>query len=303
MNPRSDEEVAVTTLGTSDVLAPRAGTLCEGPVWDAARSRLTWVDILAGRVLSADADDGHPDTWELGTPVGAIALRAQGGWVAAVERGFVLYDADWAPVADVVPAPGQPEGTRFNDGKCDPYGRFWAGTTSYDDISEGCCLYRFDADGTVTEMLDGVSISNGLGWSPSGDTMYFADTPRGTVDAFRFDAGSGAISERRTLVAVPPDEGAPDGLTVDADGYLWVALWGGGAVRRYSPDGDLDSVVELPVSLVTSATFGGPAFADLFITTASEGLDDGDLAEQPLAGSVFRCRPGPLGLPPAAFAG
>ncbi|GIH16168.1 SMP-30/gluconolactonase/LRE family protein [Rugosimonospora africana] len=291
------------TLDESDVLVPAAGELCEGPCWDTRTGRLYFVDILAGRVHAVDPVGGARRTWELGVPVGAVAPRRAGGWIAAVERGFAAYDDDWRPAGPVVAAPAQRDGTRFNDGGCDPAGRFWAGTLAYDGTPGTGALYRLDAAGTVTEMLSGVTNSNGLAWSAPGIEMFYVDTGKATIDRMAFDPTDGTIADRRTLVAFPSQDGSPDGMAIDRDGFLWVALWGGGRVRRYSPGGVLDGELRLPVSQVTSVAFGGADFGDLFITTAAEGLAADQRARQPLAGSVFRYRPGVAGLPPATFAG
>jgi sugar lactone lactonase YvrE len=293
----------VTVLGASDVLVAEAGDLCEGPCWDIRTQRLYFVDILAGRVRAVEPATGSCRTWELGVPVGAVAPRRPGGWVAAVERGFVTFDDDWRPTSPVRPAPGQREGTRFNDGRCDPTGRFWAGTLSYDGSPERGALYRLGVDGVVTAMLSAVTNSNGLAWSATGTEMYYVDTGKATIDRMAFDPGQGTVADRRTLVTFRPDEGLPDGLTIDSEGFLWVALWGGGCVRRYSPRGTLDGEITLPVSQVTSMAFGGPDLGELFITTAAEGLGAESRRDEPLAGSLFRHRPGVTGLPPATFAG
>jgi sugar lactone lactonase YvrE len=286
-----------------EVVVPAAGELCEGPVWDDTTGRLYFVDILAGLVHSVDPGTGWREQWNLGVPVGAVAPRRGGGWIAALERGFQLFDTDWRPAGPLVPAPGQPPGTRFNDGYCDPAGRFWAGTLSYAATPDICALYRMEADGTVAEVVPGVDLSNGLAWSPAGDRLYYVDTAKGIVDRMRFDPERGTVAGRETLVAVPAGQGVPDGLTVDREGYLWVAFWDGGCVRRYSPGGDLDQVLHLPVDRVTSVAFGGADLGDLYITTAWEGLSEQQRDRQPLAGSVFRCRPGVAGLPTPRFAG
>jgi sugar lactone lactonase YvrE len=286
-----------------DVLVHSAGDLCEGPCWDAGTRTLVWVDILAGAVHVVDPVSGARSRHLLGSPVGAVAPRARGGWVAAVERGFLLLDDAWQPEGDVVPAPGQAPGTRFNDGACDPLGRFWAGTLSYDGAPGEAALYRFDADGSVREVLAGVTNSNGIAWSPDGAELYYVDTGRGSLDRLELDPATGSVAGRTTLVRVPSRDGLPDGLTVDAEGYLWLALWGGGCVRRYTPSGELDRELRLPVDLVTNTTFGGEGLAELFVTTARDGLTSAQLAQQPLAGSVFRCRPGVQGLTPRTFAG
>jgi sugar lactone lactonase YvrE len=164
-------------------------------------------------------------------------------------------------------------------------------------------LYRLDADGSVTPMLSGVRVSNGIDWSPDERTMYFADTPTGRIDAFDYDVETGAIRNRRTLIAIPHDEGGPDGLVLDAEGHLWVALWAGWQIRRYSPEGELEIKVHLPVSLVTKGAFGGPALDDLYITSARVDLSEEQLGEQPHAGSLFRVRTGVRGRAPFRFAG
>ncbi len=290
----------MTSLGDDDVLLPSVGELCEGPTWDARTGRLVWVDILAGRVHSADPVTRDHACVEIGMPVGCLSPRMSGGWVAAVERGFLFLDDRWAPTAPVVPAPGQRDGTRFNDGLCDPRGRFWAGTLSYDEAPGAGCLYRYDGE-QVVQVLDDVTISNGIDWSPDGSIMYYVDTAAGTVDVMDFDDDSGTPTARRTLVSVDPAEGAPDGITVDIEGFVWLALWGGGCVRRYSPDGRLDRTLRLPVSRVTSVVFGGADLDHLFVTTAWDGLTGAERAQQPLAGSVFSHRPGVRGRAPSPF--
>jgi sugar lactone lactonase YvrE len=176
----------------------------------------------------------------------------------------------------------------MNDGACDPQGRFWAGTMAYDESPGMGALYRLELDGSCTRILTGLTISNGIGWSPDGATMYLADSGTGLVEAFDFHGGSGAISGRRTLVRVEQPGVVPDGLTVDEDGGIWVALWGGGAIERYAPDGSVLTTVRLPVDRPTSCAFAGPDRATLFVTTARAGLDEAALAGQPDAGHLFR---------------
>ena len=286
---------------TPEVVVDLGSFLGEGPVWDARIGRIAWVDILAGR-LHLTARDGETRTIELPSPVGSIALRASGGWVAALADGFwaVAEDGSVARLADV--QSDRPD-HRFNDGKCDPEGRFWAGTMALDHRAGAGALYRLDADLSVHRMVDDISISNGLDWSLGGRTMYFIDTPTQRVDQFDFDPLDGSIANRRPFVSIEPGAGGPDGLTVDADGGIWVALWDGGAVRRYRPDGSLDRQVRLPVSEVTCPVFGGPDLDELYITSAWEGLSPEQHAREPRAGALFRARPGIAGRPPTAFAG
>jgi sugar lactone lactonase YvrE len=277
----------------------RAGArLGEGPVWDARSGRLVWVDVLASRVYLTDTNTGASD--EIPTPlhVGAVVPRAAGGFVAALQDGFWLIGM--GPPGLITRVPEARPGLRFNDGKCDPAGRFWAGTMAYDESPGAGALYCLGADGRATRVLGGVSISNGLAWSLDGLTMYHIDSPTQRIDAFSFAPSTGEISDRRQLVQIPPDLGVPDGMTVDAEGGLWVALWNGSAVHRYL-DGRLDRVIELPVTKPTSCTFGGPDLDELFITSASEGLSTEERDSQPLAGAIFRLRPGVRGFLPVPF--
>jgi sugar lactone lactonase YvrE len=189
----------------------------------------------------------------------------------------------------------------MNDGKCDPAGRFWAGTMALDERPRAGALYRLDPDHSVTKILDGVTVSNGLGWNVSHDVMYFIDSPRQGVDAFDYDRETGNVRNRRRLVDIPKEAGLPDGMAVDAEGYIWVALAFGGAVRRYSPTGELDRVVTLPVSFVTSCAFGGRDLMEMYITSGRLTLTEEQLREQPHAGGLFRYRPGVAGLPPSEY--
>jgi sugar lactone lactonase YvrE len=191
----------------------------------------------------------------------------------------------------------------MNDGELDPQGRFWAGTMGWHAEPAQGALYRLDPGGTVTRMLDGVTISNGLAWSPDGTTMYYADTPTLRVDQFDFDPASGAIADRREFVTIRTGGGSPDGLTVDSEGAVWVATWPGYGVHRYLPDGTLDAVIPLPVSNVSSIELGGPDLRDAFITTAWESLSGEEHAAQPLAGSLFHTRVEVPGQPRVPFAG
>ncbi|HKE98640.1 MAG TPA: SMP-30/gluconolactonase/LRE family protein [Actinomycetes bacterium] len=278
----------------AEVVVDARARLGEGPAWDARSGELIWVDILAGRVHRFDPASGADRFVEVGRHVGVAVPRAAGGLLLAVRGGFAVLgdDGTLAPVADVE---ADRPGNRMNDGKCDPRGRLWAGTVADDERPGAGALYRLDPDRSVHRMLGGVSISNGLAWSADGATMYYVDSPSQGVDAFDYDPGSGAIARRRRVVSIPRRDGTPDGMAIDDDGCLWVALWGGGRVRRHTPDGRPDAQVELPASQVTSCAFGGPDRGDLYVTSAARGL-----AGEPLAGALFRCRPGvrgPLAVP------
>lgn len=290
----------------AELLLDARAELAEGPVWDEADGTLVWVDILAGHVHRLDPGGRGDTRIEVGEPVGCAVPRRGGGLVLATEHGFALVDAGAASAVPFASVAGAADGPawRMNDGACDPDGRLFAGTMAYDSTPGAAALHRLDSDGAVTRVLDGLTISNGIGWSPDGGTMYLVDTPTRRVDAFAFDAEAGTLAARRTVVEIAPGAGDPDGLTVDADGAIWVALWGGGAVHRYAPGGRLDRVVELPASHVTSCAFGGPGRRTLFVTTARAGLTAAQLQAEPHAGGVFAVADaGVEGLPTARFAG
>jgi sugar lactone lactonase YvrE len=265
----------------------------EGPVWSPRWGGLRWVDMLAGDVLSL-ADDGTVGRRHVGQVAAALRPRTAGGAVLAVERGFALEDAD-GTVTHLDPV-WTDESIRMNEGGCDPDGRFYCGSMAYDASTGAAALYRLDVDGTVHRVLDGVTISNGLEWSPDGSLAYYVDTPTHRIDVFDHDAERG-LTGRRPFVRIP-DDGNPDGLTVDAEGGVWVALFGGGAVHRYTPEGRLDAVVELPTPQVTACTLGGAGLDRLFITTSAENRPD-----DPVAGSLFTVDVGVPGLPVREFAG
>ncbi len=266
------------------------GLLSEGPRWDEERQELLWVDIL-GRgfhraTLTADDLPDQVRTMALDRHVGAVAPVMGGGWVLAAGQGFLFVDE-----AESVRELAQPEAghleVRMNDAACDPQGRFWAGTMAYDESPGAGTLYRLELDGRCSTVLTGLTISNGIGWSPDGATMYLSDSGTGFVEAFDFDDVTGAISGRRTLVQIDQPGMAPDGLTIDEQGDIWVAIYGGWAVNRYSPKGSLRATVQIPAAQTTSCAFGGDDRSTLFVTTGREGLDNAALERQPDAGRVF----------------
>jgi sugar lactone lactonase YvrE len=267
----------------------------EGPVWSTRWGGLRWVDMLAGDVLSLRAD-GSVARRHVGTVAAALRPRRGGGAVIAVERGFALEDDDGT--LTTLPEVWTDPGVRMNEGGCDPDGRFWCGSMAYDQANGAAAMYRLDADGSVRQVFDGLTVSNGLGWSPDGALAYYADTATHRIDVFEYDSVAG-LTGRRPFVRLG-EELNPDGLTVDAEGAVWVALYGAGAVHRYTADGRLDGVVELPAAKVTACALGGPDLDRLFITTSREGLEPG---EDPLAGSLFVADVGVPGLPVPEFAG
>ncbi|MQY10306.1 6-deoxy-6-sulfogluconolactonase [Streptomyces sp. RB5] len=261
--------------GVEVALRARA-TLGEGPVWDAAARRLLWVDILGSRVHTFDPATGRRSVRVTEQHVGAALPRAGGGVAVNLRDGVGLYEPDGAfrwLYHDPVP------GRRGNDAAVAPDGALWAGTMRYDEAPGGGTLTRITGDGAADTVLDDVAVSNGTGWSPDGTLMYYADSPTGRVDVF--DVDGPRVVNRRPFARIEDGAGFPDGLCVDAEGCVWVALWNGGAVRRYTPDGRLERFVAMPVSRPTSCAFGGPDLTDLYVTTAATG------DPRPLAGSLL----------------
>lgn len=262
--------------------------LGEGPTWDARTGRLIVVDILRSRVHQLSP--GGDQVLQTAQHVGAAKPRASGGLVVNLRDGVGCYSADGAfSWLAEWPVPGR----RGNDAAVDPWGRLWAGTMRYDEGENGGCLYRV---GETIDLITGATVSNGIAWSPDNRLMYYIDSHTRRIDVFDVDADSGLVRDRRTLATV--ETGFPDGMTVDADGCLWVAVWDGSAVHRYTPDGRLDRVVEVPCARPTACTFGGADLRDLYITTATIGLDD----PGPYAGSVLVIPGAGQGLPSPAFA-
>jgi sugar lactone lactonase YvrE len=295
---------------TWEIAAASGAELAERPVWDASTNCLIWVDIKAGhlhqfRVSQSGADPGDSIIATAGVPVGAAAPRAGGGYVLAAADGFRLVTADGtADGPPVVPA-GMSANVRFNDGACDPAGRFWAGTAATDGQAGTGSLYRLDPDGSVTEILDGVTESNGLAWSPDATTFYYTDSgeSQSRVRAFSFDMATGKLGRERDLIQFAPGDGIADGLVADAEGCLWIAMWDGGCVRHHSADGELLARYPVPVSRPTCPGFGGPNLDELYLTTAWEGLTGERRDTEPLAGHLLRARPGARGQALVCYAG
>jgi sugar lactone lactonase YvrE len=275
------------------VQAPVAA-LGEGPVWVAGEQALYWVDIPAGRVHQMAAD-GAVTSWDVGQPAGAVVARAGGGLVLAARDGFMALDpASGALTLLAAVEQDRPE-NRMNDGACDRAGRFFAGTMADDERPAAGALYRLDPDLTVTTVLAGTGISNGIGWSPDERLMYYIDSHTHQVDVFDYDPVTGAIDGRRRFAAVGQGDVVPDGLTVDAEGGVWVAVWGGGTLLCHDAGGRVRQTIEVPAEHVTSCAFGGPDLDRLYITTAAgEGAG---------AGALFVAEPGVTGQPSYSFSG
>lgn len=276
--------------------------LGEGPVWDERRGELFFVDILAGRVQRFVPATGEHTSFPVGRSVGAVALREDGGLVLAAHDGFFLIEVDGTLLRPVSSFRSDAELVRFNDGKIDPQGRFVAGTMDWNGERPLGALYLLEPGGAVSVLLEEVTISNGLAWSARGDVVYYIDTARRCIDAFDCDGATGALANRR-VVAVFEGAGAPDGMTIDDEGCLWVALWGGSRLERIDPrSGERLAVVRVPASQVTSAAFGGARRDVLYITTARRGLDEATLARQPHAGDLFAVEVEVTGPPAHRFA-
>ncbi len=288
-----------------ETVVDRRSLVGEGAIWDARRQRLLWVDILGHLLFFYDPATGENRGINLLQAVGTVVPRAKGGVVVALHNGFARLDPETERMTPIADPEADLPGNRFNDGKCDPAGRLWAGTMAFDGMRdrEQGALYCLDADGTVTRKLGRVSISNGIVWSADARTMYFIDTVKNDVRAFDYDLETGSIANERVTVRNDGD-GHFDGMTIDAEGMVWIALFGGGAVKRYDPEtGQHLATIELPVTCVTSCAFGGPDLDQLYVTSASYRLTAAELAEQPLAGSLFRAVPGARGVPAFEYGG
>ncbi|GIJ24474.1 SMP-30/gluconolactonase/LRE family protein [Micromonospora lutea] len=267
----------------------------EGPVWYEGWGGLRFVDMLAGDVMCL-MSDGSLERRHVGSVAAAVRPRRGGGAVIGVARGFALEDPDGTVTS--LPQVWSDPGVRMNEGGCDPDGRFYCGSMAYDQSVGAGALYRLTADGSVEVVLEHVTVSNGLEWSPDGSRAYYNDTATLAISVFDYDTATG-LTNRRTFVELP-DGGRPDGLTVDADGGVWTAVSNGGAVHRYSPDGVLVEKLAVPARKVTACTFGGEHLDQLFITTSQENIDT---REDPLAGCLFRAEVGVKGIPVRLFAG
>lgn len=271
--------------------------LGEGPVWDPIRQVVLWVDIRRGLVFAGrlDVQGRIVDVDHVPFPgtVGAVAVAEDGSWIVATAHTLIVHPVagPMRELARIIPAGGA---RRTNDGKPDPAGRFLIGTLSLDDDSETEVLTRLEQDGTLTTIDDDLTLSNGLAWSPDGSTLNSVDTLRRVVFARSYDVVTGTTGERRILIEFP--DGYPDGMCSDADGFLWIAMWGMGAVRRYRPDGVLDRSIRVPAPHVSSVAFAGPDLDTLIITTATQDLTEEQLAAAPLSGKLFTVRPGVRGL-------
>lgn len=262
--------------------------LGEGPVWDASRQLICWLDIINGEIHEWSVDSKSLNTIPVYQMIGALAICSDGNYIVALKNGLGFVDRQDGKITLRADTEKHLPNNRFNDGKCDPAGRFWAGTMSLSEAPGAGNLYMLDSDGTVTKKIGNTTISNGMAWSLDCKTFYFIDTPTFSVSAHDYDMKSGALSNKRTVIDIPQKEGAPDGMTIDNEGMLWIAHWGGWQVTRWNPyTGKKLTSIALPASRITSCTFGGRSLEDLYITSAKVGLSNQELKQQPLAGSLF----------------
>lgn len=289
--------------GEWDVVAECGNELGEGPSWDTSSGTLLWVDILGRLVQRLDPVTGHWTTWATDQTPGAVVTRAEGGLALCLQDGVWFVDSDGGSARRFVSLESDDPGTRSNDAKTDRRGRLWVGTMGTDAAPSRGSLYRLASDGSILRVLSDVTISNGMAWSPDDSRMYYIDSITRRVDVLEYDADTGDATNRRALVEFPGQGELPDGMTIDTDGCLWVAFFGGWAVRRYTPDGRLDREIRLPVAQITSCAFGGPRLEDLYVTSARVGLSESELQLQPLAGALFVVRPGVGGFAEVPFGG
>jgi len=288
---------------TIDVALADGDELGEGPVWDAANDRLLRVDISCGRILSLDLATGEQGVvHEADAPIGFAIPRRTGGVVAGVGRSVVLLSDDGGEEVLASLEPDRIE-NRLNDARCDSAGRLWVGSLNLRREPGTAALYCVAPDGEVLHRVPGATISNGKDWNGAGDRLYYADSLTQRIDVFDVDVETGTLTDRRRFAEIAAEDGLPDGIVVDAEEGVWVALFGGGALRRYDADGALDEVVTLPTSNPTSMAFGGPALEDLYVTTARHLLTTEQRDAQPLAGAVLHVRPGVSGRPAHRFGG
>jgi L-arabinonolactonase len=289
-------------MATAELLVDCRNALGEGVLWDPRSRRVWWTDILGRKVWSLDPSTGAAASLDVPSRVCCFAPRARGGWLMAFAEGFALYDLASGDRRDLAAFEPELPSTRLNDGRTDRAGRFVAGGCDEGGEQPISSVWRVDADGSATLLFGGVVCANTTCFSPDGRTMYFADSPRRVIEAIGYDPATGRLGSRRVLGAVE-GPGVPDGACVDADGCLWVAIWGGDRVERWTPDGRLDRVVEVPVHRPSCCAFGGPGLDTLFITSARKDAGEEELSRLPSSGSLYVLRPGVRGLEDAPFAG
>ncbi|MDE2363581.1 MAG: SMP-30/gluconolactonase/LRE family protein [Hyphomicrobiales bacterium] len=288
-------------IGPFTRIGAQTDILGECPLWSEREQALWWIDIRRPAIMRYDHSAGRIDEWKVSDLVGAIALCADGRLLVAAGDEIFLFDSARDRREAVARLPARIDGHRFNDGRCDPQGRFWIGTMHNITRAPEGVLYRLEEDGALTPVLSGVCIPNSLCWSPDGATMYFADSLEYGIDAFAFDTARGEIGERRAF-ARTRTPAFPDGSAVDAEGCVWNAEFNGGRIVRYAPDGRILQTVETPTSRPTCCAFGGADLDILFVTTTSQHMSEAEKAADPMAGALLACTVGVRGLPESLYA-
>jgi sugar lactone lactonase YvrE len=277
--------------------------LGEGSIWQPKEKKLYWVNIEGKTLHIYDPETKQDRELPVGSRVGTVVPVEGGGALVALQSGINYIDTKTGKLTFLID-PLKDTALRFNDGKCDPAGRFWVGTLALDRRRKGAVLYRYDTDKTIHLMLDSVSISNGIVWTKDKKTMYYNDTPTNTIQGFDYDNITGEISNRRVAVTIPRGTGSPDGMTIDAEDNLWVALWGGYCIAKFNPrTGELLQKIKVPAPNVSSCAFGGENLETLYITTARQGMNDDQLKQFPLSGGLFSAKPGVHGVPAEFYKG
>lgn len=280
-----------TATNQLDVVINHKSLLAEGPVWDDKRKTICWVDILNGVIHEYSAEQKIHTTIPVHQMVGSIAVCANGNFIAALQNGFAFIDRISGGLKMIADPENHLPNNRFNEGKCDPAGRFWAGTMSLSEEPQAGSVYVMQNDLLPTKKIGEVSISNGMAWSLDHNTFYYIDTPTLEIIAYDYDKTNGHITNKRMIIKIEAGEGYPDGMTIDNEGMLWIAHWDGWQVTRWDPDsGKKLHAIKLPVAKITSCTFGGENFEDLYIASARVELNEEELKQQPLAGSLFVLR-------------
>jgi L-arabinonolactonase len=286
-----------------EVACAASNRLGEGPMWNRAERALYWIDGLEPAIHRLDASSRH-SSWLMPLPIGSFVFRRQGGLMGAFKNGFCAIELEAGAVHPIVDPESDRPANMLNDGKCDRHGRYWCGSRAGDLASPVGSLFRLDPDLRCQRMDEGFAVSNGIAWSPDDRTMYFTDSPTGSIFAYEFDLDDGEIRNRRLFASTTALGGLPDGATVDADGHYWCALFGGSAVARFDAKGRLVSTFRLPVKNPTMCMFGGDDLDILYVTSARALMSETELARQPLAGSLFAIAGlGVRGLAEAPFGG
>ena len=282
-------------------IADVKAVLGEGPVWVEREQALYWIDIKGRKIFRLD-ESGERREWDTPTMIGSLAPRAGGGFIAATERGFVAVELEAGTFEPLVDPEEDRPGNRFNDGKTDRRGRFWAGTMDKAEKEATGALYRLEPDLSWSRVDDGYRVTNGPAFSPDGRLMYENDSALQVTYVFDLD-DQGEASNRREFCRYGKDDGYPDGMAVDCDGCLWICFWDGWCIRRFSPSAERLRTIELPVQKPTAPAFGGPDLDRLYVTSARIGIDANSLEMQPCAGGLFLLEAGARGLAQVPFAG